>query len=239
MDRRRHGVRAGCRPQPPRCRRAMADLREPRYRRPRDHFEPWRALPGRHSRPQGAHPRPRRRHDEGRHPGDYGRKDPRRSHRRPAERSNTQGDAGSRVPQAPRHRLPHCCRSARQRSQETQGADQRDRAPPPRPDRPRRAGAPLPGAAARSRPGGARDQRQGRDVAPHLRGGLPVARRGCRRRARRPGSPRESSGLRGGPPRDAALTAIGLRPLRFTWRRIIGEPESALAELEATLSGRM
>ena len=39
--------------------------------------------------------------------------------------------------------------------------------------------------------------------------------------------------------RDAALTAIGLRPLRFTWRRIIGEPESALAELEATLSGRM
>jgi very-short-patch-repair endonuclease len=39
--------------------------------------------------------------------------------------------------------------------------------------------------------------------------------------------------------RDAALTAIGLRPLRFTWRRITGEPESALAELKATLSGRM
>jgi very-short-patch-repair endonuclease len=39
--------------------------------------------------------------------------------------------------------------------------------------------------------------------------------------------------------RDAALTAIGLRPLRFTWRRLTEEPEDVLAELEATLSGRM
>jgi very-short-patch-repair endonuclease len=39
--------------------------------------------------------------------------------------------------------------------------------------------------------------------------------------------------------RDAALTATGLRPLRFTWRRITGEPEDVLAELKATLSGRM
>jgi very-short-patch-repair endonuclease len=39
--------------------------------------------------------------------------------------------------------------------------------------------------------------------------------------------------------RDAALTATGLRPLRFTWRRLTEEPEHVLAELEATLSGRM
>lgn len=39
--------------------------------------------------------------------------------------------------------------------------------------------------------------------------------------------------------RDAALTAIGLRPLRFTWRRVTEEPDDVLAELKATLSGRM
>jgi Transcriptional regulator, AbiEi antitoxin/Protein of unknown function (DUF559) len=39
--------------------------------------------------------------------------------------------------------------------------------------------------------------------------------------------------------RDAALTAIGLRPLRFTWLRMTEEAEDLLAELEATLSGRM
>jgi very-short-patch-repair endonuclease len=39
--------------------------------------------------------------------------------------------------------------------------------------------------------------------------------------------------------RDAALTAIGLRTLRFTWRRPTEEPEEVLAELKATLSGRM
>jgi very-short-patch-repair endonuclease len=39
--------------------------------------------------------------------------------------------------------------------------------------------------------------------------------------------------------RDAALTAIGMRPLRFTWRRITEEPEEVLAELKATLFGRM
>jgi predicted transcriptional regulator of viral defense system len=39
--------------------------------------------------------------------------------------------------------------------------------------------------------------------------------------------------------RDAALTATGLRPLRFTWRRMTEEPEDVLAELKATLSGRM
>jgi predicted transcriptional regulator of viral defense system len=39
--------------------------------------------------------------------------------------------------------------------------------------------------------------------------------------------------------RDAALTATGLRPLRFTWRRITDEPHEVLAELKATLSGRM
>jgi very-short-patch-repair endonuclease len=39
--------------------------------------------------------------------------------------------------------------------------------------------------------------------------------------------------------RDSALTATGLRPLRFTWRRVTREPEDVLAELTATLSGRM
>jgi predicted transcriptional regulator of viral defense system/very-short-patch-repair endonuclease len=39
--------------------------------------------------------------------------------------------------------------------------------------------------------------------------------------------------------RDTALTAIGLRPLRFTWRRMTEEPEDVLAELKATLTGRM
>jgi very-short-patch-repair endonuclease/predicted transcriptional regulator of viral defense system len=39
--------------------------------------------------------------------------------------------------------------------------------------------------------------------------------------------------------RDAALTATGLRPLRFTWYRLTEEPEDVLAELKATLSGRM
>lgn len=38
--------------------------------------------------------------------------------------------------------------------------------------------------------------------------------------------------------RDAALTATGLRPLRFTWRRVTEEPEDVLAELRATLTGR-
>jgi very-short-patch-repair endonuclease len=38
--------------------------------------------------------------------------------------------------------------------------------------------------------------------------------------------------------RDAALTAIGLRPLRFTWLRVTEEPDEVLAELNATLSGR-
>jgi very-short-patch-repair endonuclease len=38
--------------------------------------------------------------------------------------------------------------------------------------------------------------------------------------------------------RDAALTATGLRPLRFTWHRVTGEGEEVLAELKATLSGR-
>ena len=38
--------------------------------------------------------------------------------------------------------------------------------------------------------------------------------------------------------RDAALTATGLRPLRFTWRRVTGDGEEVLAELKATLSGR-
>jgi very-short-patch-repair endonuclease len=38
--------------------------------------------------------------------------------------------------------------------------------------------------------------------------------------------------------RDAALTAIGLRPLRFTWLRVSEEPDEVLAELNATLSGR-
>jgi predicted transcriptional regulator of viral defense system len=39
--------------------------------------------------------------------------------------------------------------------------------------------------------------------------------------------------------RDAALTATGLRPVRFTWRRITEEPDDVLAELKATLTGRM
>jgi predicted transcriptional regulator of viral defense system/very-short-patch-repair endonuclease len=39
--------------------------------------------------------------------------------------------------------------------------------------------------------------------------------------------------------RDAALTAAGLRPLRFTWHRVTAEGDDVLAELQATLSGRM
>jgi very-short-patch-repair endonuclease len=39
--------------------------------------------------------------------------------------------------------------------------------------------------------------------------------------------------------RDAALTAIGLRPLRFTWYRVTCEGDEVVAELQATLSGRM
>jgi very-short-patch-repair endonuclease len=35
--------------------------------------------------------------------------------------------------------------------------------------------------------------------------------------------------------RDAALSASGLRPLRFTWRRVTHEPDEVTAELEATL----
>jgi very-short-patch-repair endonuclease len=35
--------------------------------------------------------------------------------------------------------------------------------------------------------------------------------------------------------RDAALTAIGLRPLRFTWHRVTGEGAEVIAELEAVL----
>jgi very-short-patch-repair endonuclease len=35
--------------------------------------------------------------------------------------------------------------------------------------------------------------------------------------------------------RDAALSASGLRPLRFTWRRVTHEPDEVIAELEATL----
>ena len=38
--------------------------------------------------------------------------------------------------------------------------------------------------------------------------------------------------------RDAALAAIGLLPLRFTWYRVTCEGEEVLAELNATLSGR-
>jgi very-short-patch-repair endonuclease len=33
--------------------------------------------------------------------------------------------------------------------------------------------------------------------------------------------------------RDTALSAIGLRPLRYTWRRVTDEPEDVLAELLA------
>jgi len=36
--------------------------------------------------------------------------------------------------------------------------------------------------------------------------------------------------------RDAALNAIGLSPLRFTWRRITQEPAEVIAELDATLA---
>jgi predicted transcriptional regulator of viral defense system/very-short-patch-repair endonuclease len=36
--------------------------------------------------------------------------------------------------------------------------------------------------------------------------------------------------------KDAALNAIGLRPLRFTWFRVTNEPADVIAELEATLA---
>ena len=36
--------------------------------------------------------------------------------------------------------------------------------------------------------------------------------------------------------KDAALNAIGLRPLRFTWLRVSGEPGDVIAELRATLA---
>jgi predicted transcriptional regulator of viral defense system/very-short-patch-repair endonuclease len=36
--------------------------------------------------------------------------------------------------------------------------------------------------------------------------------------------------------KDAALSAIGLRPLRFTWLRVTREPGDVIAELEATLA---
>lgn len=36
--------------------------------------------------------------------------------------------------------------------------------------------------------------------------------------------------------KDAALSAIGLRPLRFTWRRVTREGAEVIAELDATLS---
>jgi very-short-patch-repair endonuclease len=35
--------------------------------------------------------------------------------------------------------------------------------------------------------------------------------------------------------KDAALSAIGLRPLRFTWYRVTREPGEIVAELRATL----
>jgi very-short-patch-repair endonuclease len=35
--------------------------------------------------------------------------------------------------------------------------------------------------------------------------------------------------------RDSALTAIGMRPLRFTWQRVTYEPSEVLAELVATM----
>jgi predicted transcriptional regulator of viral defense system/very-short-patch-repair endonuclease len=38
--------------------------------------------------------------------------------------------------------------------------------------------------------------------------------------------------------RDTALVAVGLIPLRFTWRRVTGEPGVVLAELEASLLSR-
>ena len=36
--------------------------------------------------------------------------------------------------------------------------------------------------------------------------------------------------------KDAALNAIGLRPLRFTWLRVTEEPADVIAELDATLA---
>jgi very-short-patch-repair endonuclease len=36
--------------------------------------------------------------------------------------------------------------------------------------------------------------------------------------------------------KDAALNAIGLRPLRFTWLRVTREPADVIAELDATLA---
>lgn len=36
--------------------------------------------------------------------------------------------------------------------------------------------------------------------------------------------------------KDAALTAIGLRPLRFTWFRVTKEPDEVIAELASTLA---
>jgi very-short-patch-repair endonuclease len=36
--------------------------------------------------------------------------------------------------------------------------------------------------------------------------------------------------------KDAALNAIGLRPLRFTWLRVLEEPADVIAELDATLA---
>ena len=38
--------------------------------------------------------------------------------------------------------------------------------------------------------------------------------------------------------KDAALNAIGLRPLRFTWLRVSREPGDVIAELDATLRTR-
>ena len=39
--------------------------------------------------------------------------------------------------------------------------------------------------------------------------------------------------------RDAALTAIGLRPLRFTWHRVTREGHEVVAELTAILRGSL
>ena len=36
--------------------------------------------------------------------------------------------------------------------------------------------------------------------------------------------------------KDTALTAIGLRPLRFTWHRVRNEPRCVIADLEATMA---
>lgn len=38
--------------------------------------------------------------------------------------------------------------------------------------------------------------------------------------------------------RETALSAIGLRPLRFTWLRVTEEGAEVIAELEATLARR-